>query len=323
MKYEIIRCDNSDVTDFYLDIIAKSCEKMKRDGKYMITAQVGDTLKAAKRHENVIFWVQGIGPEESFMRNHSFLRLWYLSFREKKALNKADFLFFVSDYMREHFEHKYKISLPEYKYYVMPCFNTQINKDSFFVHGKYQNNIFTYIGSMSPWQGVDRILKLYKEIEQSGLSDCKLEIYTAEQVIAKNKIETIGIKNYSIGFCPNDDLGKVLGGVKFGFILREDNEVNRVSTPTKISTYLSHGIIPIYSDCLRSFHVIAQKMEYVINAEKISEQLNKFCEVRVNPERIYEEYCNVFSAYYSSQYHIDQITKKLDDLAVKKSSVGL
>lgn len=45
-----------------------------------------------------------------------------------------------------------------------------------------------------------------------------------------------------------------LRDVKFGFVLRDDIAVNNVATPTKLSSYLSAGVIPIYSSALKDFY---------------------------------------------------------------------
>jgi len=309
MNCSIVRCDNSTVTDYYLEIIKKACQHVNSNENVTITAKASDTLQAKKKKEKVIYWVQGIGPEESFMRHHSYLRLFLLSLREIKALRKADFIFFVSEYMKKHYEHKYHLSFGDRKYYIMPCFNTEIHTASFYVPEKYKNNTFAYIGSMSPWQSIDSIMATYKKIEDSSLPNCSLEIYTTEQDEAKAKLEEFRIKNYYIGYCPNESLGEVLGHVKYGFIIRDDNEVNRVSTPTKISTYLSHGLIPIFSKCLNSFYCYSKNMRFVVEENEINKKLNEFREI--SADEVFEEYKEVFSSYYSEEYHIEMIRKSI------------
>ena len=316
MNCSIVRCDNSTVTDHYLEIIKRACQGIVSDLHVTITAKASDTLKAKRNNEKVIYWVQGIGPEESFMRHHSYMRLFVLSIREMRALRKADFVFFVSEYMKRHFEKKYHISFNNKGYYIMPCFNTTIHPDSFYENGKYDNNTFAYIGSMSPWQSIDTIMATYKKIEDSGLTNCSLEIYTSEQDTAKAKVEEFGIKKYLISYSPNERLGEVLRHVKYGFRIRDDNEVNRVSTPTKISTYLSHGLIPIYSKCLDSFNSFSQHMRFVIEEGCISEKIKEFR--RIKADDVYKEYQDVFASYYSEEYHIEGIRKSIEATLLQK-----
>lgn len=48
-------------------------------------------------------------------------------------------------------------------------------------------------------------------------------------------------------------MSEALADVKFGFVLRNDVPVNRVATPTKLSSYLSAGVIPVFSKYLKDF----------------------------------------------------------------------
>ena len=127
---------NTSVTSDYLGVIESSLEKLnarcvnikklvrekgtKNRAVVVITAL--DVLKARLAgYGYVIFWAQGIAPEESFMRHHSRLRTMILSMIEHAALRSADFIFFVSDEMKEHYMEKYKIKFDDF--YIMPCFN--------------------------------------------------------------------------------------------------------------------------------------------------------------------------------------------------------
>lgn len=311
MNCKIVRCNNSDVTNYYLDILGKACDSIDSQVVITVTAKSRDAICAKLINERVIYWVQGIAPEESYMRNQSKIRSVILSLFEKRALKSSDFVVFVSDYMRIHFEKKYRMTFPEDKYYVMPCFNTPIFESSFEYNDKYTNNVFTYIGSMSPWQNFDNILKVYEEIEKLGLPNTKLEIYTSEKDIALEKIKNTAIFNYSIDYVKNEELHRVLSKVKYGFILREDNEVNRVSTPTKISTYLANGVIPIYSKCLSSFRDIARNMQYAIVEEEIINKVIELSSITINKEDIYREYKRLFDTYYSPEHNINSLMGKI------------
>lgn len=311
MKRRIVRCNNSDVTDFYLDIVDEACEKCKSSETIAITARTRDAIAAKKNGENVIFWAQGITPEESYMKHHSKIRRLILSYYEKKALKSADFVLFVSDYMKEHYEKKYHLDFSDGSYYVIPCFNSNIREASFYSEGKYTGNVFTYIGSMSPWQGFDNVIESFKRIEKV-VSNAFLEVYTGEQDIAKEMLEKAGISNYTIGYVQNSRIFEVLEKAKFGFILREDNEVNRVATPTKISTYMAHGVIPIYSESLRSFSKEAKKLKYVVSEQALLENVNKLVNKAPDPNEVYNEYSGVFDTYFSRDFHIQNLCEILE-----------
>ena len=304
MKFDIVRCSNSVVTDYYLDIIGRACSKVDSNVDVTITARYRDAVVAKLHGKKVIFWSQGVGAEEFAMRYNNKLKLFFINVMAYLALKCSNYLVFVSKAMKEHYEKKYKIHFPEDKYYIMPCYNTSLREEAFTEKDKYKRNTFVYTGSMEKWQGVPHILECYKRIEESGLPNTKLEIYTVEKDTAAQMVKEAGIKKYSIGCCNNDELQIVLGRVKYGFILREDNVVNRVSTPTKISTYLANGVIPIYSKCIASFHEVALTMSYVVEEEEVDTKVKSFDIDPIEPESVLKEYKKVTSQDYEYIKHL-------------------
>ena len=94
--------------------------------------------------------------------------------------------------------------------------------------------------------------------------------------------------------------------------------VNRVATPTKFSSYLASGVIPIFSDCLRDFSAISSNMNYALKLERdysiddmiafISKSIDK-CEIK-------KEYRSMFDNYYSVDKHIINIHNKFMKLSI-------
>ena len=68
-----------------------SLQRQKKDaGCDVLVIAVKDAIEARRKgYRKVFLWVQGIIPEESYMRNKSWLRHRVLSFIEKKQLDKA------------------------------------------------------------------------------------------------------------------------------------------------------------------------------------------------------------------------------------------
>ena len=98
--------------------------------------------------------------------------------------------------------------------------------------------------------------------------------------------------------------------VSYGFILRQDNEVNRVATPTKISSYLSSGVLPIYSECLKGFHGQAQDKSYACctNIGDDTSALIEFIANKKDKNVIQSEIEELFNTYYSSEKHAENIS---------------
>ena len=111
---------------------------------------------------------------------------------------------------------------------------------------------------------------------------------------------------------------------KFGFCLREDDKVNRVATPTKLSNYVASGVIPIYSKYLEDFEKIAKNSSYCIpidNEEINIEEIIKFCRKEIDEGEIYKDFKGCFGTYYSKVYHLENLEKILVSMLQKYNKV--
>lgn len=271
--------------------------------------------------KNVMVWFQGIAPEESYLRNSIKIKKIILEVVEKYVLKNSIFIFFVSEAMREHYSIKYNLTF-ENKHYIMPCFNTTIFKESFFKERKYSNNIFTYAGSLSAWQCFDKAIECYKEIENLNIVDTKFLVLTSEKEQAKKMLENANVRNYQVDFVPVSEVPQRLADAKFGFIIRDDIIINNISTPTKLSTYLGNGVIPIYSGCIHDFASIAKKLKYKVEYnDEVYEVIRNIMNTKIDAQDIYEEYSEIFSNYYNSSFHIANIAKQIKSLLVKEERI--
>lgn len=252
------------VTSHYLKIIyeaiikaGKECAFGWIDGAPKSDTLIFDECKVALKYRlrgyrNTVVWVQGIVPEEAIMKGYSRWRYYAHSIIESLVLKKCKLVIFCSQEMRKHYEKKYQLKFD--KYFVMPCFNeNEVDQRAFENSEKYEKNNYVYIGGLQPWQCFGETLQVYKKIEENSANPVNLYVYTAEIETAKKEIQKAKIKNFHIEYKVKEELGECLNKIKYGFVLRANVEVNRVATPTKLSNYISHGIIPIYSDCLKSF----------------------------------------------------------------------
>lgn len=324
------KCNNGIVTDKYIEIISEAVREIRNEEiKYIKSFKelnrvdkdtifiVARTLDAFRLivlgYKHIIMWCQGIEPEESYMIHNSKLRFWILSKMEKIVLKHSEFVFFVSNTMLEHYKLKYKINFKD-NYYCMPCMNTEIHEEIFFTEDKYKNNKFVYVGSMAVWQKFEDIVRCYKSIEEIDMKNTQFYVFTSEKNIAKDLLEKYNVKNYFIEYVDNDLLPNALSDKKYGFILREDNLVNNVATPTKISTYLSCGLIPIYSSSLKDFDIISKKMKYVIKNDKDFLYKIREFDDNINVSEILKEYKNIFDTYYCVETHKKNIVNKINKL---------
>ena len=133
----------------------------------------------------------------------------------------------------------------------------------------------------------------------------------AEEIINQHNI-----KNYSVACVPKEQVKKELEGVTYGFIIRHDIDVNRVATPTKISSYLSAGVIPIYSTCLDDFSRVSKNMKCAIGLQDSTDVSLLLAYIEKTPDvtTIRQEISELFNKYYSADLHTNCIINKMRGL---------
>lgn len=321
--------NDSAVTNLYLKIIYKallnrgySCiydlKNNKIDKKKDLL--VFDECKIAfsyliKGYRNVIIWTQGIVPEEAILQGYPRYRYYLHSLFEYTVLKKAKLIFMVSNEMLAHYQKKYKLSLKA-RTFIMPCFNeTKIDEQSFNNQNKYVDNTFVYLGSLSKWQCFEETVDVYKQIEEKTKTS-KLYVYTENVKLAKNILQTKHVRNYNVDFVESTELGSKIRDYKYGFVLRENIEVNRVATPTKLSNYISHGIIPVYSTCLKSFDNYNRKEKMAIDfdlnsQEKGIQEILENMKKNVSIAQVKDWAETTFDSYYNAQRYVSKIIEKM------------
>lgn len=313
---------NDIVTGYYLNIIKSALEKAgeKVDNSYSwekikigrddiaVVAHSLDALKMILGRHKYFLWCQGIWPEESYLKHKSKLRLFVLSFLERLAITHASYLFFVSEQMKNFYEKKYHLSFKN-NYYIMPCVNDIIHEKSF-SNEKYKTNIFCYAGALSKWQCFEKTIELYKQIEDKYPSS-KLMLLVRDKEQAILYLKKYKIKNYEIDFVPVSDLPKKLLSVKFGFLLRENDPVNHVATPTKLMTYLGNGVIPIYSNSLSTLNGFLSNTRYKVcykNDNDIS-AIEEMMHMDIAYSEVKAEYMQIYDDNFNKEKHINELSK--------------
>ena len=92
-----------------------------------------------------------------------------------------------------------------------------------------------------------------------------------------------------------------------------------MATPTKFSSYLSSGVIPIFSKCLTDFTQESLKMKYALALDDEIDvtSLLRFVNQEVNKEEVSAEYERLFSEYYSPEHHTKQLTLLFNKLGIR------
>lgn len=322
--------DNGLVTDWYIRSIGDVLAALGFDVEYVDgCAHVGDpkrdlyfvsecksaAILVIRGCKHYIYWAQGIAPEEDYLRFNNKFRRMAFNFCEKLALRRADRVFMVSDAMLRHFETKYHLNL-ENKTFVAPCCNESLHSDSFLEPGKYDHPVFVYAGGLSKYQCIDEMLELFSKI-QGVLPAAELLFYTWDVDHAKELISAHGLKNVSVDCKKQGELPAALARAKYGFVIRNNTAVNRVATPTKISTYMSNGVIPVVSSCVEGFADASRVLEHVICCKDsdMMAAIVKMEDCAISAECVLREYQSFFDEYFDLGKKRDAIREFLAPMA--------
>jgi hypothetical protein len=191
--------------------------------------------------------VHGVVPEEIKYFGGSRLSFLFMSIVEKVVFTKKNTnIICVTKAMQNHFTSKYKHLGGKF---ILHCI--------FPAHLKYENDLLEndtqnqfndpvtiiYSGSSALWQKPDLMLDIIKKNQ----NNIKYIILTSDINGFESKIKgmKIDLKNIELKMVSPEELTSYYRRADFGFLLRDDNIVNRVAAPTKLIEYLSCGIIPI------------------------------------------------------------------------------
>jgi len=250
---------------------------------------------------DLYLWLQGVLPEESFLRNQSRVKSTVISFFEYSALKLVTGAVFVSKAMNAHLLSKYSISLDNHV--VLPCLS-----DLQWVSSEKKAKLsFVYVGGASEWQKLDHVIKVFNEIKKSNPT-ATLDFISKDQeninillndLADKSVIDSVNI--YSIN--DRDEMAKSLSKYEFGFLFRENIAVNKVSSPIKLCEYISCGVKPIMSNCIGDYSAMIKqnKMGVVLDETDYSHVNQRLLECSVTPVELSAFYSNVRNSYHTEE----------------------
>ena len=332
MKACLYYCEKSslnDATNCYVGIIEKALadknltlvktqdlsELADADIVMTITVKAFFKAKCKNRKAMTIFWSQGVAAEEAIMNEktiHNYYRYMCRFALSFVALHFADVIFLVSEEMRKHYRSMYLCHLNNT--IIMPCYN--LPPSTYFNLDQYNTPTFVYAGNAAAWQGVDLMLDVYALVEYE-LPNARLMLLSRNEKEFKEKIAARGIKNYGIKYVSMDELQDELHQYKYGFILRDNHIVKRFATPTKMNSYLSNYLIPIFSNTVDDFnrHIelgeFTIKAQYPLDARSIAKQIIDFENVS-NDFSKYKSYVDrIFESHYNDEIYLGIIDSKI------------
>lgn len=288
-------------------------ELSKHEFIFVLDAKSLILVKLRYPMKKVIVWYQGVVPEEALMMFNSKVKFYYWRIFEWFSLQLSYFNLFVSSAMLEHYKKKYGYSKNNYQ--IIPCFNKEFSeKKTHDNQSKYREKTFVYAGSLHKWQCIDETLTFFKSI-QHHFPEAKLLFLTFNVDEAKKLVEQHRVSNVEIRRVSEGEVDEYIAKCKYGFLIREDNTVNNVATPTKMSTYLSVGTIPIMTDAIHDFNSkILTKYSFCYSqTQSIENVIDDFC-VQMNADidvnELVSEYHHIFNVYYNRNMYVESIKAK-------------
>lgn len=201
-------------------------------------------LRFIKNGQRVTLDAHGLVTEEQRMAGTRWKsNLYQLS--ERRIFKKAHVVITVTNAMEYYFRKKHSKSKVRYLTWTnLP----EHLKDIHYVPPKIVSDDLirvVYSGNTQLWQNVDLIVQVIK----NNLSPrIRYDILTGEREFMNRSLRDAGIHNepsISVKTVAPEELETYYRAAHYGFMMRDDVDVSRVSCPTKMIEYMYFGMIPI------------------------------------------------------------------------------
>ncbi|MCE9553936.1 MAG: glycosyltransferase [Planctomycetes bacterium] len=322
--------DMNDATELYVKTIARAGECLgfslnrvysvrelpSRANVVTLDCRTAFNIRMLRPRCRVWLWLQGAVPEEcdlhfgKTVRNK--LRIACYRIFERTTIPRAQGTFMVSQAMREHYLAKYGYSGSSF---VMPCVNQDLSDEAFSTPSKYTDPTFVYAGSMHRWQCFELSLEVFRRVRLQH-PNAQLTVLTGDQATAQAAVEKAGLTGVEITRVPLEQLQDTLRAFKYGFVLREPHVVNQVATPTKVSSYMAAGVIPIMTTAVGDYTLRLGSMKNVVmnsdmDAAAIAAKVLEFEARSVSSSDVLTEYQQVFSDYFDHNKYVPEMANFL------------
>ena len=200
-------------------------------------------------NKKIISDIRGAIPEEIYFK-HGFAHSFFskqASKLEKFIFENSDYFFFVSENMKEYYSEKYHIDSSRNS-----VFPTIVNERYFFYSAEKRNKfrsllklqnkfVYIYVGGIDKWQRLDEIIQTFDNLKNDDLY--LLIITTDPSYVNKLLLDLrINSNNILVTTSKYEDVPNYLNASDAGLIIRENNIINHVASPTKVNEYLSCGL---------------------------------------------------------------------------------
>jgi glycosyltransferase involved in cell wall biosynthesis len=207
----------------------------------------------------------GIVPEESRMGGAHAVRVSALEEAERTLLSWGDLNVFVSESMGTHYRRKYgEIATAQV---IVPC----CVSDKRFVDATEgsmrsvfppSSLVFGYAGTMADWQCGAEMIALFATLHRED-ARCRflMLVPRSDQAKVTEYCTAAGLPTEAMVMLevPHDDVPKHLCECDVGVLLRRQDPVNFVSSPTKFGEYLGAGLPVLMTDAIGDYSRLAER----------------------------------------------------------------
>ncbi|MGD9559474.1 MAG: polysaccharide pyruvyl transferase family protein [Oscillospiraceae bacterium] len=186
--------------------------------------------------------MHGISPEERAMQG-DMVAAQRAGDQEAFVAKHAHRIVVVTGAMGQHYREKYPELKPDI--ITMPILETAVDlQHKTFAARPLEDGkpVVVYAGALQEWQQIGPM----QNAISARRADCAYRIFTSQP---EEFMEMWGTRpqpaQMTVGTRSVQQLKKEYESCHYGFALREDTAVNRVSCPTKLVEYLEYGIVPI------------------------------------------------------------------------------
>lgn len=247
-KYYKIPLYSNNYTESYKYVNKRNAEKMFQKADVIFIENFTNLVKLDKNlikkyASKMVFDFHGCAVDEMKNMNAPWWKIKNMLNYERLAMEQIQYFISVSKNMTKYFVERYPIAKNK-TFIELPIYS-----DTVFQYNNQEKNKINiiYSGRNQVWQNIELMIKTMSEFIKSNLNkDICFHIYSPDVQEIKKLLKQYEIdKNVSIESLSQEELRIKYNEADFGFILREDNFVNRVACPTKLIEYMRNGIIPI------------------------------------------------------------------------------
>lgn len=222
-------------------LILSSAEAIYIHSIYQVRPYLGILKKLNKKQKRILLDVHGVVPEELLYIGKYFRSLFYRLI-EKKAVNYATDLIFVTEKLHQYWNKKYE-EVSQKKTWLAPIISLNRENEHLLIEKcrTYDcgHREIIYAGGGQVWQNIELMIKIINESDQ-----IQFKVFSFEEDVFRQQ----GLKEtrwVSLSRGTKEQVKQELFKSHFSFVLRDDHILNRVSCPTKYVEALGTGNIPV------------------------------------------------------------------------------